>query len=253
MRDKPPPNLNKRILHGEQEPIFRALPQSVLDNLRSPSSETAVLWNLIYPWTRPSLSLHKLLAIQPIWGSQNDLLEDDLAPYFWGHALSGSRLPILDDTLNAVEGKGPRTEVDLFLVGHQNLIAIEGKHLAALGRCSRYQKSRCPEIHGSPVETACRYWESPISRFSSLMDFGSRPDTETQNPPCHRHYQLARTLLVGMRLAEALDMTMHLWLLMPRKRWGSVERDWMDFANRVKDEGLWKRMRVIALEDFSSD
>jgi hypothetical protein len=56
-----------------------------------------------------------------------------------------------------------------------------------------------------------------------------------------------------MRLAEALDMTMHLWLLMPRKRWGSVERDWMDFANRVKDEGLWKRMRVIALEDFSSD
>jgi hypothetical protein len=253
LRDKSPPNLNKRILHGEREPIFRALPQSVLDNLRSPSSETAVLWNLIYPLARPSLSLDKLLAIQPIWGSKNDLQEDELAPYFWGHALSGVRLPILDDTLGAVEGKGPRTEVDLFLVGDRNLIAIEGKHLAALGRCSRYQKSSCPEIHGSPVEDDCRYWERRISRFSSLMDFGTRPDVETQNPPCHRHYQLARTLLVGVRMAEALDLAMHLWLLIPRMRWSSAERDWMDFADRVKDEGLWKRMRVIALEDLGPD
>jgi hypothetical protein len=243
--------LDKRILHGEQEPIFRALPQTILDNLKSPSSESAVLWNVIYPNAQPTIALRQLLTIRPIWGSHVEVLDDDLIPYFWGYAASGTRLPGLDNTLDAVESRGPHTEVDVFLLGDRNIIAIEGKNLATLGRCSRYQKSRCPEVHGSPIEATCRYWEVPISQFSPLLDFDTRPDQETENPPCNRHYQLARTLLIGTRMAEVMGLVPHLWLLLPRNRWGSAEKAWVDFSNRVKDEDMWKRLRVIALEDLS--
>jgi hypothetical protein len=185
-----------------------------------------------------------------VWGSDIDVEDDDLVPYFWGYAVSGDRMPALDETLDEVESIGPQTEIDLFFKGDRSLIIIEAKHLARLGRCSRFQKARCPEVHGSPTEESCRYWERPISLFSSVVDFGARPEAETDSPICHRHYQLGRTLLLGIRLAKSLGLIMHFWLFLPRSRWRALERDWIDFADRVRDEEIWKRLRVICLEDL---
>jgi len=76
------------------EPVFGVLPETVLDNLRRPASENALLWNLIYPLARPSLSLARLLGLPPMWGTPAlEREEDALQPFFWGHALSGERLP----------------------------------------------------------------------------------------------------------------------------------------------------------------
>lgn len=245
-----PPDLSKRILHGEDEEIFKVLPQTTLANLRSRASESAVLWNVLYPLAHSGVSFHHLLSIQPLWGSQIEADDDLLRPFFWGYAMNGDRMPQLDRVLAEVEGGGPKTEVDLFLIGERHLLVIEGKHLSTLGRCSRYQKTRCPEIHGSPTEAACRYWEHPRARFDLLLDFGARPNEESVNPGCHRHYQLARTLLIGTELAAELGLSMQMWLVLPRTRWRESERDWVDFADRVLAEDSWRGLRVVALEDL---
>jgi hypothetical protein len=46
-----------------------------------------------------------------------------------------------------------------------------------------------------------------------------------------------------------LQLQYHLWLIIPKGRWRSFERDWLDFSNRLKDDELWRRLRVIAWED----
>jgi hypothetical protein len=56
-------------------------------------------------------------------------------------------------------------------------------------------------------------------------------------------------LLVGTSLATRLRLQLHLWLIVPRGRWRSFEKDWLDFSDRVRDDKLWRRLRVIAWED----
>ena len=237
------------ILHGVDEPIFDVLPLGVLSNLRHARSESALLWNAIYSLARPKLSLRSLLQLQPLWGTAGlEGEEDALLPYFWGYAVDGQRLKALDDCLQQIDGAGPRTEVDLFLVGEQNIILVEAKHFSTLGRCSRYAQNRCPEIHPSAAlsESHCRYWDQEVSLFQRHLAFGAKPEPDDPQPPCFRHYQLARTLLVGVHLAGALDLNFHLWLMVARSRWGSLERDWVDFVDRVRDDALWRKMRVLA-------
>ncbi len=228
------------------------LPETVLANLHSPQSENALVWNLIYPLAEPTISFKQLMRIRPLWGvvMQPDL-DDALRPYFWGFDVQGERLPGLDDVLTVVNGQGPQTEVDLFLVGKTTLIVVEAKHLSALGRCSRYSSGRCPEIHfdTSGLEAECRYWSLADATFSVELDFGERPEPEGDSPPCDRHYQLARTLLVGRRLSQVLGKELHLWMMIPRTHWRSLERTWLDFTERIRDDGLWRRMRVLAWED----
>jgi hypothetical protein len=128
---------------------------------------------------------------------------------------------------------------------------VEAKHVGGLGRCARFMKHRCPEIHLQTDELAagCRYWEETPSLFGSHLDFGPRPVPGEQTPPCHHHYQLARTLLVGYSLSTRLNLQFHLWLIVPRERWRSFERGWLDFSERVRDDGLWRRLRVMAWEN----
>jgi hypothetical protein len=242
----------KRVLTGSAEPIFDRLPESVLDNLRRPASENALLWNLVYPLARPALSLRSLLGLPPLWGTAAREMEEDLLrPYFWGYSLVGERLPHLDDARAEVDGRGSGTQVDLFLVGSRNLILVEAKHLAGFGRCARYARGRCPEIHTAELAAgdSCRYWASGAGEFSARLDFGPRPEPGGEMPPCATHYQLARTLTLGGWLAQRNGLRLHVWVILPRSRWRPAERVWVDFVGRVRDESLWRDCRVLAWED----
>lgn len=240
-----------RVLHGEDEPIFGVLPESVLDNLRRPNSENALVWNLLYPAARPALSLAALHALPRLWGSAVEPADEDrLTPYFWGHAVRSERLDGLDEALAAVDGPGPRTQVDVFLSGARNLVALEAKHRGAPGRCGRYGRGRCPEVHDPERQEACRYWQLPQARFAALLDFGPRPAPDAPPPGCNTHYQLARTLLVVCALAARTGRRAHLWVALPERRWRAFEREWLDFAERVRDEALWRGLRVLSWESL---
>ncbi len=248
-RSRPRP----RILYGVEEPIFSVLPERVLANLYTSASENALLWNLIYPLTKPFISLNTLYSIPPLWGTAElDLPDDDLEPYFWGFNIDGQKLTGLEKVLNNIDGDGPQTEVDLFLLGNSNLLLVEGKHLSGFGRCSRFSKERCPEIHNNDEDPSrvCRYWEPGDQEFRTLLNFGSLPQAGDPSPLCNRHYQLARTLLVGAALADKQHRDLHLWLMVSHTRWRQLERSWLDFANCVIEECLWRRLRVIAWEDI---
>jgi len=248
---KPQSKPSSKILYGDNELIFSKLPASVLGNFERPRSENALLWNTIYPLAQPSLSLRKLLGIPPLWGTvELELGEDQLIPYFWGYNVLGEKFSPLDHILRKIDGKGPFTEVDLFLRGEHILIAVEAKHFGGLGRCARFGCERCPEVHENGENDPCRYWEVGEQKFQNLIDFGDRPTLEDPSPPCNQHYQLARTMLVGHALAKELRLNFGLWLLVTRTRWRSSEKDWLDFVKRIRDDELWRRMRVIAWEDL---
>src|SRR3990170_2940375 len=129
----------KQILAGAGEPIFHVLPAGVLANMALPGSENALLWNLVYPLAQPTVQLVDLLGVRPLWGTTLSVEEfaDELKPYFWGYSSEGERLRGLDSVLERVDGRGPRTEVDLYLRGVNHLVMAEAKHMAAPGRCSR--------------------------------------------------------------------------------------------------------------------
>jgi len=241
-------------LEGIEEPIFDALPQRVLDNLRHPASENALVWNLIYPLATPRISMAALLALRPLWGTPALEAEDDLLrPYFWGYEISGQGLQGLDQALDCIDGPGPRTEVDMLLVGKHNLVLVEAKNRSGLGRCSRYQKGRCPELQQDVTDgDACRYWDTPGALFCDMLELGARPVHDGPTPACSTHYQLARTLLVGSKLASATNKLLYLWMIVPRRRWGSLQRTWQDFCDRVRDDALWGRLRVLAWEDVQN-
>lgn len=245
----------KRLWTGSGEAIFSVLPNTILTNFYSDRSENALLWNLIYARAQPTLSLKALLALKPLWGSADlgDDQDDHLVPYYWGYHRDGSRLQWLDDTLADVDGAGPRTEVDLFLLGERRLIAVESKHTSGFGRCARYAAQRCPEIHPANTDDPhCRYWEPGPALFTNLLQVGPRPTSESDAVPCNVHYQLARTLLVGSELARRLGRQFALWVFLPRKGWRALEPAWLDFVARVDDDLAWRWMRAIAWEQIRS-
>jgi len=249
---RPAGPLPRSILAGHDEAVFRVLPQTVIDNLQRPASENALVWNLLYSQARPTLSLRSLLGLRPLWGTAlPNESDEDLVPYFWGYSISGERLPRLDEALAAVDGPGQQTEVDLFLVGRRSLVLVEAKHMAGPGRCGRYGRGVCPEVHpeGAVLEAACRYWVEGESFFSANIDFGPRPTPESEPPPCAAHYQMGRTLLLGRALGQRLGLMPQVWLIVPRQRWARLERAWLDFAGRLRDPADWRRLRVLAWED----
>ncbi|MEE8121880.1 MAG: hypothetical protein V3T55_10145, partial [Anaerolineales bacterium] len=49
--------LPKQVISGENERIFSVLPENVLTNFLKPTSENALLWNVIYLLAQPTVSL----------------------------------------------------------------------------------------------------------------------------------------------------------------------------------------------------
>jgi len=246
----------KHILTGAREPIFKVLPAGVLANMAVEGSENALLWNLFYPLAQPALELRDLIGLRPLWGTalSADDFRDRLTPFFWGYGVEGNRLEGLDAVLDSVDGAGSRTEVDLYLRGENHLVVVEAKNLAIPGRCSRYAAGRCPEIHRDETDPSggCRYWEHDGARFEAALEFGERPAPGDDSPVCDRHYQLGRTLLVGITLAERLGLALHTWLVTPLTTWHRLERGWLDFAGRVRDESIWRRLRVLPWEGIKA-
>ncbi len=246
--------LPKQVISGENENIFSVLPESVLTNFLNPTSENALLWNVIYPLAQPTISQIDFLNIRPLWGAPNKekKADDALIPYYWGYDVDGKRLSRLDDVLLMIDGSGPKTEVDLYFLGERNLILVESKRKSGFGRCSRFTKRRCPEMHLAVGDdwSPCRYWEVEKSRFTNHLAMGPRPKSDSEPPTCNRHYQLARTLTIGRELADLLEREFHLWVFAPRSYWSKLEKDWLDFAECVQDDSLWRRLRVIAWEDI---
>ncbi len=244
--------LPKRVLVGRDEDIFFVLPEDIILNFLSEGSENALLWNMFYPLTRRGVSMDRFLTLRPLLGTPIEPFVPDghLMPYFWGYGVDGRRLLRLDETLQEVDGPGPKTEVDLFLVGEHDLVLVEVKRMSALGRCSRYGKKKCPEIHNAG-DKSCTYWADDTPSFKDIMDFGPRPEHESAIPPCARHYQMARTLLVGLGLARRLNLRLHVWLILPRAGWKTAQVGWMDFVERIRDDATWSCMRVLAWEDIA--
>ncbi len=237
----------RRVFYGQNEPIFRTLSERVIDNFRTPASENAVLWNTFYP-RRQSLELTALIALKPLWGTKLGLQEDALEPYFWGMNVAGERLPGLDQALEELDGPGQKTEVDLFLLGSQNLIAVEAKNRAAPGRCSRYIHKRCPEIHTTEPngEDRCRYWENPDSCFVQYLEFGARPRPGDDEPLCSHYYQLSRTLLTVMNLARELELQPFLWMVVPDAFWPRMQKEWTAFTELLLSDDQWRGARVLS-------
>jgi hypothetical protein len=161
-----------RILAGQDEPIFDVLPGNVLENLHRPASENAVVWNRIYPLVLNGLDLDSLMRVTPLWGVGGATpFRGELEAFFWGYSIKGKPAPGLDRALGLVDGRGPRTEIDLILAGPEDLVLVEAKHTAHLGRCGRYGKGRCPEIQQPTDEDACRYWAVDEARFDRVRDW----------------------------------------------------------------------------------
>ncbi len=128
---------------------------------------------------------------------------------------------------------------------------VEAKRGSRLGRCSRYGRKSCPAVHQvEPVLRECRYWDEPAAVFADELDL-PEPTAES-NPICNQHYQLARTLMVGRYLSRQLDLSLHLWLLVPQRGWRRLQADWLDFTDRLLDSDLWRRMRVLSWEALKS-
>ena len=251
MRRRAP--LPRSILSGENEGAFDHLPETVIANLRRTNSENARLWNTFYPRPGFELRLADLLSVTPLWGSlAEDPLNDRMQPYFWGFHPNGQRLEGLADALEEIDGTGPRTEIDLILRGDANVVVIEAKNLSTLGRCGRFQRRVCPEVQVTAERwlERCRYWDEDGARFDAFLDFGPRPGPGAPPPHCARHYEMARTLLVGQALARRHAARLHVWVILPKGRWPAIERTWLDFADRIHDPERWRRLRVVAWDDL---
>jgi hypothetical protein len=81
------------------------------------------------------------------------------------------------------------------------------------------------------------------------LKFGELPFLE-EVPPCYRHYQLARTLVVGTQLANRLSRTLWLWVIVPENRWRALQPAWLDFSDKILDGDLWRRMRAVSWESL---
>lgn len=256
MPDSNPRWLPRQVLSGHDEPIFSTLPADLLANLRTPRSENALIWNLFYPLARPGMSFERLCGLRPLFGTPAPAeAEDFLIPYFWGWSVKGEKMAGLDEALAEVDGGPGHTEADILLLGKANLVLVEAKRFSGFGRCGRHTAGRCPEVHRGEAQEVgeagvpCRYWSEPAARFDRMLDFGPRPDPSTPIPPCARHYQLARLVLLGAALAERLGRDFHFWVVAPRGEWRRLGSDWRDFVGRIRSDRIWRMARVLAWED----
>jgi hypothetical protein len=119
---------------------------------------------------------------------------------------------VLAEVENYQDGKpeGQKTEVDAIVFSKTSLVVIECKRMHGLGRCSRFEDKRCPEINLERRKRPyCQYWARGLKE---LVEF-SKPTPATSFPECSEYYQLMRNYMIGLRLANELGLRLHLMVV----------------------------------------
>lgn len=208
-------------------PVFELLPSRTQTKLRSAISEDKLSWDCFYEAFRADV-LSRVLAC-----TLNISIEDELSPklIMWGYLMDegvslgcqetpvkirpktsiqwAPLLSILKEIENYNDGKreGQKTEPDVIVIAKESLILLECKRNHGLGRCSRFEDQRCPEIHVQRRKRDyCQYWDRDLA---SLVNFIRPTPVAVSEPECNRFYQLMRNYMIGARLAGRLGYEFH--------------------------------------------
>jgi hypothetical protein len=198
-----------------KHPVYDLLPQRTQAKLLSPVSEDKLTWDCFFGLLRAG-ELGAALA-RPL--KVPDTSFEDARLVLWGFEIREDGASVwepLREVLSAVENyrdgkpEGQKTEPDVAVVSAGSLLVAECKRRSTLGRCSRFEDSRCPEIHVDRRKRPyCQYWTRGLQE---LIGF-SKPVPATSDPECNRHYQLLRNYMIGDRLAAALGLPLHLMVV----------------------------------------
>jgi hypothetical protein len=196
-------------------PVYELLPVRTQKKLLSPVSEDKLTWDCffgLYRAGRLRSALTKVLGLaEPV----------DQLPrlVLWGYDITShgaSEFEPLQDVLSDIENyrdgksEGQKTEPDVIVLLGRTLILAECKRRHGLGRCSRFEDERCPEIHVARRQRPyCQYWNRGLT---DLVTF-AKPTPGSMAPECNNYYQLLRNYMIGERLSGVLKAQLLLMLI----------------------------------------
>lgn len=192
-------------------PVYNLLPARTQKKILRPESEDKLTWDCFFGLSQAG-ALGRVLADR--LGLPRQQL-DGAGLVLWGWEIqseSASRWAPLGAVLSAVENyrdgrpEGQKTEPDAIVFTSTSLVIIECKRRSKLGTCSRFGERECPEIDlDRRKRSYCQYWARGLSELVAF----EKPDPGVDAPECDRYYQLMRNYMIGLRLAEALQTTLH--------------------------------------------
>jgi len=198
-----------------KHPVYDLLPQRTQTKLLSPVSEDKLTWDCFFGLIHAGKLGTVLAGLLKI----PDEILQDARLVLWGFEIredGASAWEPLREVLSAVENyrdgkpEGQKTEPDVIVVSGRSLVVAECKRRSALGRCSRFEDERCPEIHMDRRKRPyCQYWTRGLQE---LVTF-SKPVPATSDPDCNQYYQLLRNYMIGDRLATVLGLPLHLMVV----------------------------------------
>lgn len=198
-----------------KHPVYDLLPLRTQTKILSPVSEDKLTWDCFFGLLRAGKLGTVLASLLKI----PDENLKDARLVLWGFEIREDGAAVCEPlraVLSAVENyrdgtpEGQKTEPDVIVVSGGSLLIAECKRRSTLGRCSRFEASRCPEIHiDRRKRPYCQYWTRGLRE---LIGF-SRPVPATSDPECNRHYQLLRNYMIGDRLAAALGLPLQLMVV----------------------------------------
>jgi hypothetical protein len=246
-------------------PVYERLPLRTQKKLLSPRSEDKLTWDCFF-------GLHKAGELGAVLASVLQIPKrslNDPRLMLWGFEIqeeSASLWEPLYDTLSAIENygdgkpEGQKTEPDVIVVSERSLVVAECKRMHGLGRCSRFEDERCPEIHlDRRKRPYCQYWNRGLVELVSF----SKPVPPAAAPDCNLYYQLLRNYMIGDRLATALRLQLHLMVVKAANSPHSAETraEVEHFNSRVTRDSKYavacwndfRRAAVDVLSGYSSE
>lgn len=204
-------------------PVYDLLPSRTRKKLLSPVSEDKLTWDCFYTLYNNGLlsrTISKVVGIEHapttastlvMWGWKIDEAPSNgrTIAVLQSQKTASAFDPlqcVLDELENYRDGKpeGQKTEPDVLVITTHFVFVFECKRGHGLGRCSRFEDCRCPEVHVDRRKRSyCQYWERGLS---SLVTF-PRPKSAAEVPACNDFYQLIRNHMIGSKLAERLELS----------------------------------------------
>lgn len=215
------------VVNPLNHPVYHLLPQRTQKKILSPISEDKLTWDCF-------VGLKQAKALGPVLADSLAIPREKLAGahlVLWGweiHTSSASKWAPLSDVLSAVEDyrdgrpEGQKTEPDVIVFTESSLLVIECKRHSRLGTCSRFKDKRCPEIDVDRRKRPyCQYWARGLNELVAFP----MPVPMVLAPECDLYYQLMRNYMIGLRLAEALRLSLHLMVVKAKNSPHFVETD----------------------------